>query len=206
MEISTPWFLYGNLESWNDPAEEWRPKGRAEGRRQGGVGVGNQVLGLHQIRVCLDQSGHGVWELFFCFVFSLFKSACIRAIFHLQPIGSSFIYQDDNNNTYWLCVCAQLCPTLCDSVDCSPPVSSVCGIFQGRIPEWVAISYSRGSSQLRDRTRVSCIGWQILYHYATCEAIIPVENSPKSRSCVNPLYRFSYLILMIDFCLFKKIN
>ena len=43
-------------------------------------------------------------------------------------------------------VCAQLCPTLCNSKDCSPPGSSVHGIFQERQLEWVAISYSRGSS------------------------------------------------------------
>ena len=45
----------------------------------------------------------------------------------------------------------------CDLVDCSPPGSSVHGIYQARILEWVAISFSRGSSWLRDRTWVSCI-------------------------------------------------
>ena len=45
---------------------------------------------------------------------------------------------------------AQLCLTLCDPVDCSPPGSSVHGIAQARILEWVAISFSRGSSQLRN--------------------------------------------------------
>ena len=49
------------------------------------------------------------------------------------------------------------CPTLCDPMDCSPPGSSVHGILQARILEWVAISFSRGSSQPRDRTWVSCI-------------------------------------------------
>ena len=44
-----------------------------------------------------------------------------------------------------------------DPMDCSPPGFSVCGIFSARIPEWVAISFSRGSSQPRDRTQVSCI-------------------------------------------------
>ena len=44
----------------------------------------------------------------------------------------------------------QLCPTLCDPMDCSLPVSSVHGILQARIPEWIAISFSRGSSQPRD--------------------------------------------------------
>ena len=51
---------------------------------------------------------------------------------------------------------SQSCPTLCDPVDCSPPGSSVHEIFQARILEWVAISFSKGSSQSRDRTRVSC--------------------------------------------------
>ena len=41
---------------------------------------------------------------------------------------------------------AQLCPTLCNPVDCSPPVSSIHGILLARILEWVAISFSRGSS------------------------------------------------------------
>jgi len=40
-------------------------------------------------------------------------------------------------------VCAQLCPSLCNPKDCSPPGSSVHGIFQARLLEWVAISYSR---------------------------------------------------------------
>ena len=52
---------------------------------------------------------------------------------------------------------AQSCPTLCDPVDCSPPGSSVHGILQARILEWVAISFSRESSQPRDRTQVSRI-------------------------------------------------
>ena len=52
---------------------------------------------------------------------------------------------------------AQSCPTLCDPVDCSPPGSSFHGIFQARVLEWVAISFSRGSSQPRDRTWFSLI-------------------------------------------------
>ena len=46
-----------------------------------------------------------------------------------------------------VCVCAQSCLTLCDPMDCSPPGSSVHGIFQAVILEWVTISFSRGSSQ-----------------------------------------------------------
>ena len=57
---------------------------------------------------------------------------------------------------------AQLCPTLCDPMDCSPSGSSDHGIFQARLLEWVAISFSSGSSQPRDRTRVSRIE---VYHF-----------------------------------------
>ena len=52
---------------------------------------------------------------------------------------------------------AQSCPTLCDPMDGSPPGSSVHGILQARILEWVATSFSKGSSQLRDQTHVSCV-------------------------------------------------
>ena len=52
---------------------------------------------------------------------------------------------------------AQLCPTLCHPMDGSPPGSSVHGIFQARVLEWIAISSSRGSSWPSDGTQVSCI-------------------------------------------------
>ena len=52
-----------------------------------------------------------------------------------------------------LCLVAQLCPTLCDPMVCSLPGSSVHGILQGRILEWVPIPSSRESSQPRDRTQ-----------------------------------------------------
>ena len=61
----------------------------------------------------------------------------------------------------------QLCPTLYNSVDCSLPGSSVHGIFQARILEWVALLSFRGSSWPRDDTFTSyvfCIGRQVLYH------------------------------------------
>ena len=67
-------------------------------------------------------------------------------------------------------VCAQSLSRVqlfCDPMDCSPPGSSVLGIFQARILEWIAIYDSRGSSPPRDRTHVSCIffiGRWILYH------------------------------------------
>ena len=67
-----------------------------------------------------------------------------------------------------VCVCVkslQSCPTLCHPMDCSPPGPLVHGILQARILEWVAISFSRGSSPPRDRTQVSYISCSgRLYH------------------------------------------
>ena len=53
---------------------------------------------------------------------------------------------------------------------CSLASSSAQGILQARILEWVAISYSKESSQPRDQTHVFCIGRQVLNHQATWEA------------------------------------
>ena len=59
--------------------------------------------------------------------------------------------KDSLRDLKWSC---SVVSTLCDPMDCSLPGSSVHGIFQARILEWIAISFSRGSSQPRDRTRV----------------------------------------------------
>ena len=52
-------------------------------------------------------------------------------------------------------------------MDCSPPGSSVHGIFQTSILEWISMSYSRGSSWLRGWTCISCIGRHILFYWTT---------------------------------------
>ena len=67
------------------------------------------------------------------------------------------------------CLVSKSCLTLCNTMDCRPPASSVHRISQARRLEWVAISFSRGSSWPRDQTRVSCIGRQILYCWVTRE-------------------------------------
>ena len=64
----------------------------------------------------------------------------------------------------------QLCPTLCDPLDYSLPGSSVHGILQARILEWVAVPSSRGSSQFRDRTRIFC-GFYIAGRFLTVEPL-----------------------------------
>ena len=65
---------------------------------------------------------------------------------------------------------AKSCPTSCDLMDCSPPGSSVHGISQARMLEWVAISFSRGSSQPRDWTWVS--------HIAGDPLLLQVDSLP----------------------------
>ena len=84
-----------------------------------------------------------------------------------------------------VCVCAkslQSCPSLCDPMDYNMPSSSVHGIVQGRILEWVAMPSSRGASQPRDGTRVSymfCIGRQVLHHQCHHPATKFLGESPK---------------------------
>ena len=67
---------------------------------------------------------------------------------------------------------AQSCLTLCDPMDCNLPGSSVHGIFQARIPELVAISFSRGSSQPRDWTWVSLIVGRHFTIWGTREVLV----------------------------------
>ena len=77
---------------------------------------------------------------------------------------------------------AQSCPTLCDAMDCSLPGSSAHGIFQSRILEWVTTSFFRGSPWSRNWTHISCIGKQILYHWAPREAPLHVYLCTKYRN------------------------
>ena len=72
-------------------------------------------------------------------------------------------------------------------MDCSPSGASVHGISQTRILEWVAISFSRGSSWPRLRTRISCIGRWILYHFATCIVKKKKKKAMLWKSCLHSL-------------------
>ena len=101
---------------------------------------------------------------------------------------------------------AQSCPSLSDPTDCSLPGSSIHGILKAGILEWVAIVFSRRSSQPRDRTHVSCIGrWVLLplHHlgspiYISCMRVCMHAKSfqscmtlydPMGCSCQAPLSR-----------------
>ena len=96
---------------------------------------------------------------------------------------------------------ARLCPTLSDPTNCGPPGSSVRGISQARILEWVAVSSSRGSSQRRDRTYVSCvshIGRWIFYRCAPVKYLSVASSNASdskikmSRACL-PSFLSSFL-------------
>ena len=75
--------------------------------------------------------------------------------------------EDGRGNIYWSPECTevtQLCPALCDPMDCSLPGSSVHGILQAKTLEWVATPFFRGSSQPGDWTQVTCIASRFFHH------------------------------------------
>ena len=88
------------------------------------------------------------------------------------------------------------CPTLCYSMDCSPPDSSVHGILQVRILEWVAIPFSRGSSWTKDQILVSCIAGRFFMVWATREALIILFWNLRFQVKV---YKFLILSMQITF-------
>ena len=100
-----------------------------------------------------------------------------------KSLPSSLIVQDISlGKDFALCnahVCsvAQLCPTLCNPRDCSPPDSSVYGVFQAQILEQFAIFHSRDCPNpgIEPTSPESCIGQQILYHWATWE--VPCKHT-----------------------------
>ena len=91
---------------------------------------------------------------------------------------------------------AQSCLTLCDPMDCSLPGSSLHGILQARVLEWIAISFSRGSPQPRDRTHVSRIAGRRFNFWDTRKAL------------VFPILLFSSISLhwSLKICLFVLIS
>ena len=109
--------------------------------------------------------------------------AASLAFSHQRPVATPPKTNCNNQKCYQtfsnvpcvcVCVCvlvAQLCPTLCDLMDCSTPDSSVHGLLQASILEWVAIPFSKGSSWPRDWTQVSCTAGRFFMVWATREAL-----------------------------------
>ena len=98
---------------------------------------------------------------------------------------SSILYVAENV-IFQLCLCVlplQLYLTLCDPMNYGPPGSSVHGILQARTLEWLAMPSSRGSSQLRNQTHVSCIGrWVLSVQLSAVAQSCPTLCDPMNRS------------------------
>ena len=93
----------------------------------------------------------------------------------MTHINVKLAYVQDLSKWKWKKV-AQLYLTLCRPMDCNPSGSSVHGILQARILEWVAICFSRGSSWPRDWTWVSCITGRFFTNWTTREALYMFIN------------------------------
>ena len=78
---------------------------------------------------------------------------------------------------------AQSCPALCNPMDCSLRGSSIHGIFQARVLEWVAISFSRGSSQSRDGTWVFCLAGEFF------------TTDSSGKSLIMLMYKYSFTLV-----------
>ena len=106
---------------------------------------------------------------------------------------------------YWACVSVShsVMPDSLHPMDCSPPGSSVHEIFQARILEWVAISFSRGSSQPRDQTQVSCTAGRFFTKWATREAPYWAWPCPFEQDAVYPSVSLSHQETSISFLSFS---
>ena len=106
----------------------------------------------------------------------------------------------------------QSCLTVCDPTDGSLPGSAVHGIFQARILEWAAISFSRGPSQPRDRTRVSCIADRRFSFWATREERWTTKKAERRRIdafelwCWRRLLRVPWIARRSNQSILKEIN
>ena len=136
-----------------------------------------------------------VLSAFHCVTWILYQSCKVGYSYPLKPCNVRYeviltlkmrtLKQDQDGKVgrswthlllFYCCLLTHSCIWLCSPVHCSPPGSSVHGIFQARIVEWVAISFSRGSSQPRDWTCISYTGRQILYRWATGETSLPMDT------------------------------
>ena len=95
-------------------------------------------------------------------------SAHAETLHHRRPVLTQELWEDLPPGSEGLGI--QLCLTLCNTMNCSPPASSIHGILQARILERVAIPFSRGSSWSRDQTQVSCIAGRFFTIWATRES------------------------------------
>ena len=121
----------------------------------------------------------------------------LNKLIHIRAYSSI-----DHYITKWSEV-AQSCPTLCDPMDCSLPGSSLHGILQARVLEWVTISFSRGSSQPRDRTLVSCIPGRHFNLWATREVTSRQYLILNYIIGVYHILASQYILYIYIFCIFQ---
>ena len=119
----------------------WDKSGSLERLWEGDQYVGSWLVSALVISICGEETGAGMdWGRKCAWNVTLSHSWAHRELWRKDEWQVSDI--------------TQLCPTLCDPMDCSLPGSSVQGIFQARVLEWVDISFSRGSSRPRDLTQI----------------------------------------------------
>ena len=104
------------------------------------------------------------------------------------PSSEEWIKKTCYTRTMGYCLVSRV-QLFCGTIDCTLPGSSVHGILQLRVLQWVAIPFSRWSSQPRDQTWVSCIGRQIVYHWTIWEdhnrILLSHKKEPNHAICSN---------------------
>ena len=123
--------------------------------------------GLKPENLCLSPNSATDWLLILRWILNISER-----LFHFPVMNLINLISQCWCVDYIFVLCAQSLShvQLCNPMNCSPPGSSVHGIFQARILEWIAISFSRGSFQPRDRTQVSHIAGRFFTVWATREA------------------------------------
>ena len=166
-----PWIFIGSTDAkaeapvlWPPDCEEqthWKRSWCWERLRAGGEG-GERMRWLIGIIISMDMSLSKLWEI-------VKDREALHAAFH--GIAKNQTQHRDWTTISWKKVLVtQLCLILCNPMDCSLPGSSAHGIFQARILKWVAIPFSRGSSQARDWTQISCTADRFFAIQAITEA------------------------------------
>ena len=109
--------------------------------------------------------------LFWCLIYKVIVIIFLNSVYLCKYTVLLFLFL--TYFTPYVCVCCLVMSNSLQPMDCSLPGSSIHGILQARILEWVAISFSRGSSQPRNKTQVFCIAGRCFTLWATGKATIP---------------------------------